>query len=93
MKIAPVTEVKARFSAYLKRCEEGPVIITKNGRPAAVLIAVPDDDELERLILAHTPRFRRFLAAVRGRIQETGGIEHKAFWQSVEEETASPDDS
>ena len=93
MRIAPVSEVKARFSAYLKRCEEGPVIITKNGRPAAVLIAVPDEQELERLILAHTPRFRRLLAAARGRIQETGGIEHEAFWQSVEAEIPSPDDS
>ncbi len=37
MKIAPVAEVKARFSAYLRRCQDGPVIITKNGRPVAVL--------------------------------------------------------
>lgn len=93
MRRAPVAKVKARFSAYLKRCEEGPVIITKNGRPAAVLIAVPDEQELERLILAHTPRFRRLLAAARGRIQETGGIEHEAFWQSVEAEIPSSDGS
>ena len=49
MKIAPVADVKARFSAYLKRCKDGPVIITRNGRPAAVLIAAPDEEELERL--------------------------------------------
>jgi len=54
MKIAPVADVKARFSKYLKDCVEGPVVVTKNGRPAAVLVAVSDEEELERLILAHT---------------------------------------
>ena len=29
MKIAPVADVKARFSAYLKESEEGPVIVTR----------------------------------------------------------------
>jgi len=92
MRIAPVAEVKARFSAYLKRCQDGPIIITKNGRPAAVLIAAPDEEELERLVLAHTPKFHRLLAAARERIKETGGVEHEAFWQSVEEESASSED-
>jgi prevent-host-death family protein len=38
MKIAPVADVKSRFSAYLKASEEGPVIVTRNGKPVAVLI-------------------------------------------------------
>ncbi len=84
MKIAPVSEVKARFSAYLKRCEDGPVIITKNGRPVAVLIAALEEEELERLVLAHTPKFRRLLDAARARIQQTGGVRHEDFWQSIE---------
>ena len=86
MRIAPVAEVKARFSAYLKRCVDGPVIITRNGRPAAVLIAAPDEEELERLVLAHTPRFQRLLEAARERIRETDGIEHDDFWESVDGE-------
>jgi prevent-host-death family protein len=47
MKIAPVAEVKARFGAYLKTSEEGPVIVTRNGRPVAVLISVTDEQEIE----------------------------------------------
>ena len=90
MKIAPVAEVKARFSAYLKRCADGPIIITRNGRPAAVLIAAPDEEELERLVLAHTPKFRQLLEAARERIKETGGVEHDAFWESVEGENEQP---
>ena len=88
MRIASVAEVKARLSAYLKRCKDGPVIITRNGRPAAVLIAVPDDEELERLVLAHTPKFERLLEAARGRIQDSGGVEHQDFWQLVEQQDA-----
>ncbi|TEU10812.1 MAG: type II toxin-antitoxin system Phd/YefM family antitoxin [Anaerolineales bacterium] len=84
MKIAPVAEVKARFSAYLKQCQDGPVIVTKNGRPVAVLISVLEDDELERLVLAYTPKFRRLLDAAEQRIQQTGGIRHEDFWETLD---------
>jgi hypothetical protein len=50
----------------------------------AVLIAAPEDKEMERLILAHTPRFRRLLDAAEGRIQQTGGVGHEEFWQSAD---------
>ena len=51
--------MKARFSAFIERCREGPVIVTKNGRPAAVIVAVPaDPDEPERFVLANTSSFR-----------------------------------
>ena len=91
MNIVPVADVKARLSAYLKKCEDGPVIITKNGRPVAVLIAALDEQELERLVLAHTPRFRRLLDAARERIQQTGGVKHKNFWQAVETDDTPAD--
>jgi prevent-host-death family protein len=83
MKIATAAKVKTNFNIYLEECEEGPVIVTKNGRPVAVLIAVIDDEELERLVLAHTPRFRRLLDAAEQRIQKTGGVKHDDFWKSV----------
>ncbi|HWX41277.1 MAG TPA: type II toxin-antitoxin system Phd/YefM family antitoxin [Blastocatellia bacterium] len=83
MKIAPVADVKARFSSYLEQSEEGPVIITKNGRPVAALISVPDEEELERLVLAHTPKFRSLLDAAEKRIQRGGGLKHGEFWTTV----------
>jgi prevent-host-death family protein len=58
VKIVSVADVKARLSAYLKESEGGPVIITRNGKPVAVLLGVRDDDEVERLVLAHSPRLR-----------------------------------
>ena len=61
MKIASVADVKARLSAYLKDSEQGPVVVTRNGKAVAVLVAVTDDDELERLVLAHSPKFQALL--------------------------------
>lgn len=87
MKIVPVAEVKARFSAYLKASVEGPVVVTRHGKPVAVLLSVKDEEELERLILAYTPRFRAILDAARQQIRETGGVKHEEFWQEVEAET------
>jgi prevent-host-death family protein len=84
MRIAPVADVKARFSSYVDECRDQPVMVTKNGRPAAMLVSVPTDpDELERFILAHTPRFRRLLEAADRRIRKGRGLEHGAFWKAA----------
>ncbi len=87
MKIASVADVKARLSAYLKASQEGPVVVTRNGKAVAVLLAVTDEDELERLVLAHSPKFQAILDRSRRRIEETGGIPHDAFWRDVEAES------
>src|SRR5437868_14206593 len=87
MKIASVADVKARFSAYVKESQEGPVIVTRNGKAVAVLLAVTDEDELERLVLAHSPKFRAILDKSRRQIEETGGIPHDVFWREVEAES------
>ena len=84
MKIASVANVKAHFSAYIEKCKDGPVIVTKRGRPVAVLVSMLEDDELEHFILAHTPRFRRLLDAAEKRIRQTGGVNHDDFWASLE---------
>lgn len=83
MKIAPLAEVKARFSAYLKESEEGPVIVTRNGKPVAALIAIEDEDELERLILAYSPKFQSLLRSAKEEIRVSGGIPHEDFWQNA----------
>src|SRR5438552_269347 len=83
MKIASVADVKARLSAYLKESQDGPVIVTRNGKAVAVLLAVTDEDELERLVLAHSPKFQAILDKSRRQIEETGGIPHDVFWREV----------
>jgi prevent-host-death family protein len=84
MKIASVAEVKARLSAYLKASATGPVVVTRNGNAVAVLVGVADDDEVERLLLAHSPRLRALLDAADRRIDEGGRVGHEEFWRQVE---------
>ena len=91
MKIASVADVKAHFSAYLKAAEQGPVIVTRNGKPVAVLVPAGDDDDLERLIMAHSSKLQAILEAARQRFRSGEGIPHETFWKEVEAETASED--
>ena len=83
MKVAPMAEVRNRFSDFLHQVKAGPVFITRNGRIAAVLEAMTDDD-VEDFLLERSPRFRRMLdAAARRR----GGVSLKAYRQKL---TARP---
>ena len=93
MRIAPVAEIKAQLSAFIKASEESPVVVTKNGRPVAVLIGISDEDEIERLLLAHSKKLRTLLEAAETRMQTTGGVPHDEFWRRVDAEyDAAPDD-
>jgi len=84
MKIAALADVKAHLSAYVDACEsEGPIIITRNGRAAAVLLAPKNDDDLERLMLAHSRRFQALLAKSRRSIKAGKGVSHHEFWKNV----------
>jgi hypothetical protein len=49
---------------------------------------VRDDEELERLVLAHSVRLRAILETARQQIREGEGISHEDFWQEVEAEKA-----
>ncbi len=80
MKIASVAEVKSRFSAFVKASTGGPVVVTKNGRPVAVLLGVQDEEEIERLLMAYSPRLRAILDLSRKQISEGGGVSHEEFW-------------
>jgi prevent-host-death family protein len=80
MKIASIAEVKARFSAFVKASEEGPVVVTRNGRPVAVLVGVQDEEEIERLLLAYSPRLRAILDRSARQIEAGQGLGHEEFW-------------
>jgi len=84
MRIAPLADVKARLSAYLDECGvEGPVVITRNGKAAAVLLVPFDDNDLERLMLGRSPRFQALLNRSRQSINEGKGLSEEAFWKAV----------
>jgi prevent-host-death family protein len=84
MRIASLADVKARLSAYLDECgAEGPIVITRNGKAAAVLLVPYDDDDLERLMLGRSPRFQAMLDRSRESIKNGEGLSEEAFWEAV----------
>lgn len=86
MNTAPVAKVKTHLSVYLKQCEkDGPVVITRKGKAVAVLLAPQDEDDLERLVLARSPRFQALLEKSRQSIREGRGLSHDEFWKAVEQ--------
>ncbi|MGH7811254.1 MAG: type II toxin-antitoxin system Phd/YefM family antitoxin [Candidatus Binatia bacterium] len=62
MKIESLREVKAKLSKIVKELQaERSVVITKNGRPCAVLLPVTDDTDLEKMLLAQRKDFWQLL--------------------------------
>ena len=83
MRIASVAEVKAQLSAFLKASEAGPVVVTRNGRPVAAIVAVQDEDEIERLLMAYSPRLQAILDKSRKQIREGDVLSNEEFWAEV----------
>jgi prevent-host-death family protein len=84
VRIASVAEVKARFSAFLKDSAGGPVVVTRNGKPVAVLVGIEDEDEIERLLMAYSPRLRAILDGSRAQIAAGDVLSHEDVWSGVE---------
>jgi len=59
------------------------VIITRNGKPVAVLIAPADENDLESLVLARSPRFLELLGRSRKSVREGKGLSEAEFWKAV----------
>jgi prevent-host-death family protein len=87
MKIASLADVKANLSAFIKASEEELVVITKNGKPVAVLLPMEDDEELERLALAYSKRLQSILTKSRNDLKTQEGVRHEDFWREFRNET------
>lgn len=58
MKIESLREVKTKLSRIIKKLpSDKSVVITKNGRPCAVLFPVTEETDLESLLLAQNKEF------------------------------------
>jgi len=72
MKVVPLNEVKNRLSAYLELSKHEDIVVTKNGRAAAVLHGVTDED-LEDYLFESDPRFIARIESLRRQYQREGG--------------------
>lgn len=86
MRVASVTEIGADFAGYLKASKKGPVVVTHQGKPVAVLLRTASLDDLERLLMGHSPKLQSILEAARKRFRAGAGIPHETFWKEVEAE-------
>jgi len=90
MKIASLADVKAKLSAYVDEAEHhGPVIITRNGKPAAVLVAPADDDDLESLVIGRSRKLLAILERSRQSLRSGKGLKSKDFWRAVKKRESS----
>jgi prevent-host-death family protein len=84
MKIASVAEMKSQFSAFLKASKDVPVVVTRNGRPVAVLLGIQDEDEIERFLMAYSPQLRAVLEESRRQIRDGEWLSEEEFWSQME---------
>jgi prevent-host-death family protein len=64
MKVVALREAKQRLSGCVVRAQHERVLITKQGRPAALMIGVEGHD-IEDVLLMQNPRFWRMIEARR----------------------------
>ena len=58
------------------------MVVTRNGKPVAVQVGV--EDEIERLLMAYSPRLRAICDLSRRQIADGKGVRHEEFWAGVE---------
>ena len=84
MKVVSLAEIKARLSAFIdESAATGPVVITRNGRAAAVLVVPKDDEDLEDLMLSRSPKFQAILDSSRASIREGKALSRDVVMNDV----------
>jgi prevent-host-death family protein len=61
MKVIGLSEAKDKLTSVINDAVNGPIVITRNGKTAAVMIVPGNDDDLERILLSRSKRLKRIL--------------------------------
>ena len=69
MKTVPLKEVKHDLSGYIRRAAQTPIVVTRRGKPAAVIIGFASGEDWEEYRLEHDERFLNRIAAARADIK------------------------
>jgi PHD/YefM family antitoxin component YafN of YafNO toxin-antitoxin module len=88
MKVASVAEMEDDFSAYLKVSQRMPVVVTRKGKPVAILLKAQSPGELERTLMGHSPKLQEILEAARRRFRTGKGTSHEQFWKEIDADNA-----
>ncbi|HEV8610266.1 MAG TPA: type II toxin-antitoxin system Phd/YefM family antitoxin [Thermoanaerobaculia bacterium] len=74
MKKVALSKVKDDLSRFLRLAEAEEIVITRHGKPAAVLIGFKSEDDWFDYRLENDPRFLNRIAQARGSIRGRGGV-------------------
>jgi len=74
LKRAPLSEVKDDLSRFLRKAEQEPIVVTRHGRPAGVLIGFATDDDWFDYCLENDPRFVLRVARAREQLRAGRGV-------------------
>ncbi len=83
MKTIEVSKATLPLSDYTKEVKKKPVIITKEGRPVAVLVSIPDAD-IETVSLSNNPKFIALIERSRARQKSEGAISSEEMRRRLE---------
>jgi prevent-host-death family protein len=74
VELADATEPLAR---YAQAVDEGPLVVTRDGEPIAVVLSI-DNADLETVALSNHPRFLEVIERSRDRQKREGGLSSAA---------------
>jgi antitoxin (DNA-binding transcriptional repressor) of toxin-antitoxin stability system len=83
MKTVEVSKATLPLSDYTKEIKKEPVIITKEGRPVAILVSIPNTD-IETVSLANNPKFIALIERSRAKQKSEGGISSEEMRRRLE---------
>jgi prevent-host-death family protein len=70
----PLSEVKDDLSKYLRQAERRPVVITRHGKPAGVLIGFESEEDWFDFRLENDPRFLARVEKARASLRAGRGV-------------------
>lgn len=74
LKRVPLSEIKDDLSRYLRRAAEAPIVVTRHGRPAGVLIGFASEEDWFDYQLESDPRFARRIERAREQLRAGRGV-------------------
>jgi prevent-host-death family protein len=83
MKTASAAKIAAQFNDYLEASQDQPVLITRNGKPVAMLLGVRDIAQAKKFASARPRSLRSIFQQAHEQIQKGGAIPHDEFWRQV----------
>jgi prevent-host-death family protein len=85
VKTVSAAKIAAQFNEYLETSREQPVLVTRDGKPVALLLAVENQADAEKLARGRVRSLRSIFQKAHKQLQQGTGIPHDEFWREVEQ--------